>query len=145
MGSSCDDPSPLSLFWLQNWKRENQAFETILVGWAPLLFSFPDFSGGLPNPRLARRPYTSKTWESGPCVFSSIPLYLHPRCLLFLPLSRPPPNKETKSLLIPSLLSRRAELANPVTLRFVSAKEIAILKSNFKTLETKESVSLVDF
>lgn len=53
--------------------------------------------------------------------------------------------KQGHCLLIPSLLSRRAERANSVTLRFVSAKEIAILTSNLKTLETKESLSMVDF
>lgn len=145
VGFSCNDPFPLSHVWLQTWKWENQAAGTILVGRALLLFSFPDFPGGLPIPGWLGGPIPVKL---GKVVPASFPLstYLHPQCLLFLLLSRPPLNTEQSHCLLMSLLlSRGAELANSVTLRFVSAKGIAILKSNFKTLETKESLSMVDF
>lgn len=50
-------------------------------------------------------------------------------------------NKQSRHLLIPSFLSRRKELTNSVILRFIPARKLAILKSNFKTLKTKESLS----
>lgn len=49
-------------------------------------------------------------------------------------------NKQSRYLLKLSFLSRRKELTNSVILRFIPARKLAILKSNFKTLKTKESL-----